>query len=69
MLQERWIMLHSNYLLHRNELHMHYADNTKDTMVTRVYMGTSFIKWQLVQEILGKNFEKENKNKNMYLKV
>lgn len=50
---------------------MHYADNAKDNMVTRIHMATSFIKWQLVQEILGKNFEKENKNKNknMYLKV
>lgn len=36
-------MLHSNYVLHRNELHMHYADNTNDTMVTLVYMATSFI--------------------------
>lgn len=48
---------------------MHYADNMKNTMGTCVYMATYFIKWQLVQEILGKNFEKEDKNKNMYLKA
>lgn len=36
-------MLHSNYVLHRNELLMHYADNLKDSMVTILHMATCFI--------------------------
>lgn len=37
------MLVHSNYVLHRNELHMHYAGNLKNTMVTIVHMATSFI--------------------------
>lgn len=36
-------MVHSNYVLYRNKLHIHYAGNLKNTMVTIVHMAAAFI--------------------------
>lgn len=36
-------MVRSNYVLYRNELHIHYAGNLKNTMVTIAHMATAFM--------------------------